>query len=100
MTLRRYQPIAKSRGTVIPRDIRVIVVARDRGCVGPRVGMLGECFGALELDHVRGSGALGRKSPTTEDNLVALCSTHHRTKTEAGRTWRPLLLAYLERTER
>jgi hypothetical protein len=29
--------------------------------------------------------------------MVLLCHWHHRLKTEYGKTWRPLLLAYLER---
>ncbi|MBA3584412.1 MAG: HNH endonuclease [Gemmatimonadetes bacterium] len=99
MTLRRYTPLRQSRGTVIPEDVRRELRERDQGrCVGPLVGMPGECSGSLDADHVRASGALGKKSPTTLDNLVLLCRfTHHRAKTEAGRVWRPKLLAYLAR---
>lgn len=99
--LRRYAPLSASRGTVIPGELRVAVFTSDGGCVGPRIGMPGDCAGSLEPDHVRASHGMGMKSPTTLDNLVSLCSAHHRMKTEAGRIWRPLLLAYLEgRTER
>jgi hypothetical protein len=28
-----------------------------------------------------------------------LCRHHHRLKTDWGKTWRPLLIAYLERVE-
>jgi hypothetical protein len=31
--------------------------------------------------------------------MVVLCRHHHRAKTEYGKVWRPLLLAYLERVE-
>ena len=96
MTLRRYAPLAPSRGTVIPPALRIEVFERDQGCVGPRVGMGYPCVGALELDHVRASHAVGLKSRTEADNLVTLCSSHHRMKTLDGRTWRPILLAYLE----
>jgi 5-methylcytosine-specific restriction endonuclease McrA len=58
------------------------------------------CDGPLEVDHVRASGGLGLKSPTVRTNLVVLCMHHHRLKTEFGKTWRPLLLAYLERVEK
>jgi hypothetical protein len=58
--------------------------------------MAGECFGQLELDHVRASHGIGMKSASTTENLVTLCSTHHREKTEHGRGWRPVLIAYLE----
>lgn len=97
MTLRRYAPLKPSRGTVIPPRLRIEVLTADGGCVGRIIGMPGECFGALELDHVRASGGIGMKSRTTLDNLASLCSTHHREKTNNGRKWRPVLIAYLER---
>lgn len=96
MTLRRYAPMPKSRGTVIPAGIRLAVHLRDSGCVGARLGWPGTHSSALELDHVRSSGGLGLKSRTTEDNLVALCGDCHRWKTANGRAARPQLLAYLE----
>lgn len=95
MTLRRYAPIKESRGTVIPADLRIRVLSRDQGCVG--FGRLpGSCAGPLELDHVRASHGMGMKSRTETDNLVSLCGTHHRWRTEHGREGRPILLAYLE----
>ena len=97
--MRRYAAIAPSRGTQIPALMRLEVLDRDRGCVGPSVGMAEPCTGSLELDHVRASHGIGMKSRTEPDNLVTLCGLHHRAKTEAGRTWRPVLLAYLERIE-
>ena len=92
--MRRYAPLQPSRGTVIPTSVRNNVLARDAGCVGARIGMPGECSGRLELDHVR-AGGMGLKSPSEDWNLVALCSQHHRHRTENGREWRPLLLAYI-----
>lgn len=99
MTLRRYAPIAPSRGTVIPPALRLAVLNRDNGCVG-RGRLPGECSGSLELDHVRASHGIGMKSRTEADNLVALCGAHHRWKTSFGREARPLLLAYLEEVTR
>lgn len=96
MTLRRYAPMKQSRGTVIPPTMKVYVWTRDKGCVG--FGRLpGDCAGPLEVDHVRASGAIGMKSRTELDNLVSLCGSHHRWKTEHGREARPLLLEYLSR---
>ena len=94
-SLRRYSPMKPSRGTEIPQKLRDQVAERDRLCVGYVIGMPGECQGQPELDHVRASGALGRKSRTSLDNLVRLCSTHHREKTNNGRLWRPVLLDYI-----
>lgn len=98
MTLRRYAPPKASRGTVIPAHVRLYVLNRDRGCVGfGRFPV--ECAGPLELDHVRASGALGRKSRTEPDNLVSLCGSCHRWKTANGRQARPVLLDYLASVE-
>ena len=94
--MRRYTPLGPSRGDVIAPAIRTRVRSRDRGCVGPAVGLPGECSGGLELDHVRASHGVGMKSPGTEDNLATLCNAHHRWKTEHGREARALLIAYLE----
>ena len=96
MTLRRYSTLKQSRGTEIPPSVRATVYARDHQCVGRAVGFPGDCFGGLELDHVRASGAIGMKSATVAANLVLLCSAHHRHKTEHGREVRPLLIAYID----
>lgn len=94
MTLRRYKPLEAGKGTVVPPELRIRVFTRDKICVG--WGRFpGPCYGALEPDHVRASHAMGMKSRTTEDNLVSLCSAHHRWKTDNGRIARPVLLDYL-----
>ena len=95
MALRRYAPLKPSSGTRIPDAVRRSVVLRDAGCVGPRVGMPTDCVGGIELDHVRASGGMGIKSPSTAENCVSLCGSHHRMKTLEGRRWRPRLLGYL-----
>lgn len=87
------------RSDPVTPELHRLVHQRDKGCVGPRVGMGGECAWHLELDHVRASGGLGLRSRSTADNLVVLCSAHHLTKTVNGRKYRPLLLAYLEQFE-
>jgi 5-methylcytosine-specific restriction endonuclease McrA len=80
--------------------VRDHVRRRDQGCVFARLGIPHTCIGQLELDHVRASGALGRKSASSPDNLVLLCPLAHREKTLHGRRWRPVLLAWIERAER
>jgi hypothetical protein len=76
------------------------VRARDGGCVFTRLGIPHDCFGQLELDHVRASGGLGLRSRSTADNLVLLCPSAHRLKTLEGRRWRPVLLAWIEQASR
>jgi hypothetical protein len=79
----------KRRDPVTP-DVAAFVLRRDGGCVGPVVGMPGLCSWRIELDHIDGGG-LGRRGPSTPDNLVSLCSGHHRYKTEHARVARPIL---------
>ena len=93
---RGYKPIKPSKGTTWPVEVREAAYARDNGCVGPLVGMLGECCGGIELDHIRASGGIGMKSRSTLDNAASLCGAHHRIKTNSGRIWRPVLLEYVE----
>lgn len=90
--------IARSAGTTWPIAESNAIYARDRGmCVGPIVGMPGDCEGPTERDHVRASHGIGMKSESTRRNGVLLCSNvHHPLKTRDGRTWRPALIEYLE----
>lgn len=80
--------------------MRNYIHTRDRSCVAAKIlTRYDECQGGLQIDHVRASGGLGMKSPSTRHNLLLLCAWHHKLKTEYGRVWRPLLIAYLERVE-
>lgn len=98
MTLRRYAPMKPSAGTRWPPEVVTEAVILHRGeCLGAVVGMPGPCSGALEPDHIRASGGMGMKSESTLRNCAPMCSAHHRVKTNAGRTWRPLLIAAVER---
>lgn len=98
--MRRYAPMRSSPGTVIPLGVRRAVLERDGGCVGARAGIVHTCGGTIELDHVRASHGIGMKSESTVGNLVSLCGTAHRWKTENGRIARPKLLEYLAAVER
>ena len=93
--IRRYAPMKPSRGTTWPPEVRAAAYALHHGCLGLRVGMPLLCSGQVELDHIR-AGGTGLKSRSTLDNAAPLCSTHHRVKTEAGRLWRPLLIAAVD----
>lgn len=73
---------------------------RDGRCVMATLRADHVCEGPSEVDHVRASGGLGLRSPSTAANCVRLCRWGHRLKTEYGRVWRPLLLGYLERVEK
>jgi hypothetical protein len=96
MTLWRRTPLAPSRGTTWPPKVRAAIHDRDQGCVGPRVGMPDPCIGGVQADHVRASGVVSRKSRSTLDNGVELCAGHHQLKTLNGRTWRPVLIDWID----
>ena len=81
----------------VSSDLRNEVLERDHyACV---LRGMSACAGYLELDHVRSSGALGKRSRSTVDNLATLCTRHHEWKTTHGREARPILLAYLAAVE-
>ena len=102
-----FDPPAPPKPPKVKRDTpgeiaeKNYVRARDRDCVASAAWGKGTlpCQGQRDVDHVRASGGLSMKSPTHRTNMVVLCRHHHRAKTEYGKTWRPLLIAYLERVE-
>jgi 5-methylcytosine-specific restriction endonuclease McrA len=96
---RRWSRPARPWQDPIPPEVRAYVRERDEGCVFARLAIPHECFGQLELDHVRSSGGLGLRSPSTPDNLVVLCPAAHFAKTLDGRPWRPVLVEWIERAE-
>jgi hypothetical protein len=56
--------------------------------------------GEYELDHIYTLG-IGRRGPSTPENLVRLCPWGHREKTDNARRWRPALGAWAAgRTQR
>lgn len=97
--LRRRTPLKPSRGTTWPPAVRRVIEARDNHrCVGAAVGFPIECHGTpVELDHVRASGAVGKKSRSTVDNGVLLDPWCHEWKTNHGREARPLLIAWIDK---
>jgi hypothetical protein len=102
----RHSPLRRRRSVnhrwtdPVQPEVRAYVKERDRGCVFAQLGVPHDCFGPLELDHVRASGGLGLRSTSTPDNLVLLCSSAHFAKTLHGRIWRPILIGWIEHAER
>ncbi len=92
---RKRPPRGPRRDPVTPGDY-VAVRHRDGwGCVGALLGFGPGCAGRIELDHVR-NGGMALRGPSTPDNLVSLCTAHHRFKTEHARAIRFVLIGYLE----
>ncbi|HET7128955.1 MAG TPA: hypothetical protein VFJ93_07765 [Gaiellaceae bacterium] len=98
--MRRYTALKPSKGTTWPPAVSAAIRARDVDCVGPRIGMAGDCLGERAIDHIRASHGMGMKSPSTVENGALLCNVHHVLKTENGKTWRPKLIAYIASKER
>jgi hypothetical protein len=94
----RRTELRRSAGTQWPHAESDAIHARDGGCIGPRAGLPGECYGQSERHHVRASHGIGMKSESTRYNGVLLCNgSHHPWATVHGREARPLLLSYLSR---
>ena len=94
----RTAPKRHAHKDPVTPELREYILTRDGGCVAPLLEMERECFGRLEIDHVMNAGK-GKRGPSIPTNLVALCGVHHYQKTVNARTWRPILLRYLERAE-
>ena len=97
--LKSKSRIKPSRGTVVPEWMKNYVFTRDEGCLGPRLGFPGECWGPLDPDHVRSSLGMGMKSPTEVWNLACLCRLHHSWKEEHPLEARPKLLDWLDKVQ-
>ena len=85
-------------------DLRDQVLRRDHHqCVAPVLDLsqLGTCSPRLEIDHVKSQLRIGKRAPSRLENLVTLCSFHHR-ESRAGHIWattkehREWLRMYLE----
>jgi hypothetical protein len=64
------------------------VFTRDRGCIAPQLGgNAGDCWGRLELEHVKGELRMGVRAPSDEAHLVTLCQGHTEDGRKAGFQW-------------
>ena len=115
----RFPRRVHTRDVVTP-EVAEAVLARDHGCVAPRIDpMAGPCrdrWGvlvspsdrrALELDHIHADGSThGKRADSTIAELVVVCAFHHRgTGRSAGAAqWatanRDLLRRYIVRANR
>ena len=95
--MRRGSGLKPSAGTRWPAAVLAHVRTHQRECAGRLAGMPGDCFGALEADHVRASHGIGMKSKSVATNCALTCTTHHALKGREGRTWRPELLKVIAR---
>lgn len=106
---------------VVRRELRVVLEAMVERGVSPVLGPIPKwrpwppaglcvawvldpsekCWGGWTLDHVRDQPMMGKRAPSDERHLVALCSLHHQGMNDkGGRIWatanRPVLREYLQ----
>lgn len=98
--IRRYAPIKQSAGTRWDPEVRAHVSRHQPPCIGPLAGMPGVCMGGSDLDHVRASHGMAMKSESIASNGARMCGAHHLLKTNAGRTWRPILIGLVAHLSR
>lgn len=76
----RRTPLRRSgrRKDPVTADVRLAVLERDRGCVAVTLGEDPlDCRGPLTLDHVRDQPMMGKRAPSDERHLAAICEHHH-----------------------
>jgi len=87
------------RADAVTPELREQVLARDTGCVAPRLGSESHCWGRLTLDHIKDRPRMARRAPSDMAHLVTVCEGHSENGARAGRQWntanRPRLRRYL-----
>jgi hypothetical protein len=73
----------------VPPALARQVLARDGGCVAPRLGgTILDCWGRNRIEHVQTDyGRTGRRADNTLWNLVTLCQGHTEDGMRAGYVW-------------
>jgi hypothetical protein len=61
----------------VTAELRLAVLERDHGCLGPRLGATDDCAGRLTLDHVKDQPRMGKRAPSDPAHLVSICERHH-----------------------
>lgn len=70
--------MAGYRRDPVTGPVRSAVLARDAGCVAPRLDRSVDlCAGRLTLDHVKDQPMMGKRAPSDAAHLVTLCWHHH-----------------------
>jgi hypothetical protein len=73
----------------VPPAVAEAVIARDQGCMAPRLGgSILDCWGRLRIEHVQtGYGRMGKRAENTLQNLITLCEGHTEPGARAGYVW-------------
>jgi hypothetical protein len=69
-------------------DVALAVLARDGGCMAPRLGgSFMDCWGRNTLAHVKSEPRMGRRAKSTDAHLVTICEGHAEAGMRAGYVW-------------
>lgn len=69
-------------------DVALFVLARDGGCLGPRLGgTFMECAGRNRIEHVKPEPRMSRKAVDCPCQTLTLCEGHTEPGMRAGYVW-------------
>jgi hypothetical protein len=72
----------------VPASLALAVLARDAGCIAPRLGgSYHDCWGRNRIEHVKAEPRMGVRAESRLDRLVTLCEGHTEPGTKAGYCW-------------
>ena len=76
------------RRDAVPPGLALLVLARDGGCIAPRLGgSFHDCWGRVRIEHVKAAPRMGKRAEPRADRLVALCEGHTEPGMKAGYVW-------------
>lgn len=76
------------RADPVTAQMREAVLARDKGCIAPRLGgSYLDCWGRDQIAHVKDEPRMGRRAPSDMAHLVTVCDGHAEPGMKAGYVW-------------
>lgn len=72
----------------VPPEMALAVLARDGGCMAPRLGgSYHDCWGRARVEHVKLQPRMGKRAEPQMDRLLTLCEGHTEPGMKAGYVW-------------
>lgn len=75
--LRRTELRSKRRKSDVPDWLFGYLLARDGGCLAPRLGAADPCSGRLTIEHVKFESMTGKRAPSDKFHTLILCLGHN-----------------------
>lgn len=84
----RWRPKPHPRKDPVTPEMRLAVLARDDGCIAPRLGgSFIDCGGRNTLAHVKSEPRMGRRAESDPAHLVTICEMHAEAGMRQGYVW-------------